>query len=335
MPNVTLHLRLADRTLDHWAREPHTAPFDPVDPVTRNAFFGGCFGPDIGYFPGSDPFLSDLAHYVRAGDLTRALVRRAGSDPERAFALGWLTHVLADQAIHPLVGEAAAELRTGKRGGFVGISENRTAHVRVEVGLDALISRRHPELRRRRTTPVFDRRTVRLLRDGYRDTYSLDFDTSLLLASHHAAVRMSNHALATIGVLGEVLTAGPRSAAVRRGRRVLERILTTVRSDFGGESMILAFLNLVRPSRWLVRGVEEIVAGFPERVEAHLAHGLEALPNYNLDTGRVQAVSPGSRCADRTHRRLERMGGWTAATASDDGGRARVGRYRGAAEVPC
>lgn len=315
MPNVTLHLALADRLMERWEGDPRRAPVATDDPTIRNAFVQGSFGPDIGYFPGGDPFLSDLAHYVRAGDLTRALMRSAGNERERAFALGWLAHVLADQAIHPLVGEAAAELETGRRGGFLGISESLAAHVRVEVGLDAFVSERHPGLRDRRTRAVFDRRTVGFLGGAYLETYGLEIDPSLLLASHHAAVRMSNHALATIGALGSMLGPTGEAAPMSGGRWVFERTLEAVREGFGLEPMTLAFLSLVPPPEWLVHAVDEVVRAFPSRFRALLEGGLDELPNVNLDTGCVQGA-PGSPCAERAHERLEALGGRTTVEAA-------------------
>lgn len=333
MPNVTLHLVLADRVLERWEEAPASAPFDPRDRTARNAFYQGSLGPDVGYFPGGEVFLSDLAHYVRAGDLTRALVRSAATERQRAYAWGWLTHVLGDQAIHPLVGEAAGELRTGRRGGFVGVSEDRTAHVRIEVGLDALFSERNPELRDRRTTAVFDRRGVRFLAGAYREVYGLEIDGSLLLASHHAAVRMSNHALAAIGVLGSALASAPESGTLRSGRWILEQALSAVRDGLGRESMILAFLNLAPPSSWLVREVEALVESFAERFETYFGPGLDELPNFNLDTGRIQANGPGSRCAERTRRALERAGGYADPGAGRNG--AGPVRYSGVATGSC
>ena len=338
MPNVTLHLVLADRVLEHWERAPSEAPFDLENPSARNAFYQGSFGPDIGYFPGGDAFLSDLAHYVRSGRLTRILVERATTERERAYSWGWLTHVLGDHAIHPLVGEALAELETGERGGFVGISDDRGGHVRVEVGLDAHFSERNPRLRERRTTPAFDRPGVRFLGDAYREAYGLEIDPSHLLASHHAAVRMSNHALSTIGVLGSAMTSGvlgrrapqPARGAVADGPGgLVEQALVAVQEGLGRQSMILAFLNLVPPAEWIVRRVDEVVAGFPERVRLYVEEGLDELPDYNLDTGRIRGDGPGTLCAERTRRRLELIAGGAAPDAGS--GPVKPVRYSGVA----
>lgn len=341
MPNVTLHLILADRVLESWERSPSDAPFDPTDPAARNAFYQGSFGPDIGYFPGGDAFLSDLAHYVRAGELTRALAVRARTNNERAYTWGWLTHVLGDRAVHPLVGEAVGELQTGERGGFVGIGEDRAGHVRVEVGLDAFFSERYPDLRERRTSPVFDRPGVRFLADAYRSTYGLEIDPSHLLGSHHAAVRMSNHALSTIGMLGAAVTSGVLGSAVpaasgaasppSEARWGLQKALTAFQEGLGQESMALAFLNLLPPSSWLVEEVEEVVETFVDRFARYFGPGLEDLPDFNLDTGRIQENGPGSPCAERTYRILGRVGGYTSAAAGRNG--AKPVRYSGAVDA--
>ena len=50
MPNVTLHLLLADTVLDAWEERSDAPPFDPTDPRARNAFYHGAFlGLQFGY----------------------------------------------------------------------------------------------------------------------------------------------------------------------------------------------------------------------------------------------------------------------------------------------
>jgi len=326
MPNVTLHALLADRVLEDWARRPGAAPFDAGDERLRNAFLQGAFGPDIGYFPGGDRFLSDLAHYVRSGDLTRALVGLAETPSERAYAWGWVTHVLADQAIHPLVGEAAGEVVHGRRGEFVGISENRTAHVRVEVGLDAWVSRRNPRLRARSCEPVFDRRTVGYLRDAYLKAYALEVDPTHLLTSHLCAVRMSELALGTIGILGSTFEVENGGETLQGTRWVLEQILAVVHQGMDRESMTLAFLNLVPPRPWLRTSVEEIADAFAGRFREAYEGGLDALPNYNLDNGRAQEDGVSTPRAEEALRSLTDLGG--AGLQPPENGRPPA-RYRG------
>ena len=224
MPNVTVHTVLAERVLERWTEE-GDAPFDTGDPELRNAFYQGSWGPDLGYFPGGHPFFSDLAHYVRSGELTRELVETARTPRERAFAWGWVTHVLGDQAVHPLVGRAVHEHLHGSRDGFVEAHREKPTHVRLEVGLDAFFSHRHPHIRRVTPAPVFDRVSVGWLGRAYRNTYGLEIDPELLLASHLAATRMSRRALRAIGAMAPVVGSPSLPGPVRALARVVKRAL--------------------------------------------------------------------------------------------------------------
>ncbi len=307
MPNVTLHALLAERVLEEW---PATdgAPFDPAEEAHRNAFLLGSFGPDLGYFPGGEPFFSDLAHYVRSGDLTRALIDRARSPTEHAFAWGWVTHVLADRAIHPAVGEAVGEHLTGRRR-FIRASADLSTHVRVEVGLDAHVSHRHPGLRGRPLRPVFDGATVAYLAEAYRDTYRIPVDATLLLDTQHRAVRMAGHALLTIGTMGTLLARRHRSAAIRGLRRTLAGLLLAVRTGTTDESMILAYVNPLPPRAWLVDAVEETIAGFPRWFGEVWSDRARSLPDWDLDSGETHPGEIRSEVGRRAAARVEAMGG--------------------------
>lgn len=307
MPNVTLHALLAERVLDEWpAGRP--APFDRDHPAHRNAFLLGSFGPDLGYFPGGEPLFSDLAHYVRTGDLTRSLVERARTPAEHAFAWGWVTHVLADQALHPPVGRAVGEHLTGRRD-FVRASADRTAHVRVEVGLDAWVSHRHPGLRARPLRPVFDGATVSWLAGAYRETYRIPVDPTVLLDTHQRAVRMATRALLTIGAMGALLARRHRSPAVRGLRRTLAGCLLAVRASVTEESMLLAYLNPVPPPGWLVDEMERVIAGFPDRFAEVWRDRAAALPDWDLDSGEVHPGEIRSAPGRRAAAAVEALGG--------------------------
>src|SRR5688572_19343215 len=193
LPSVTVHLALAERTLAVW--RPPKPLFDPHDPVALNAFRQGAFGPDLGYFPGGYRPLSDLAHCLRVGDLTRALARGARTAVERAFALGWVTHVLADHAIHPLIACAVGELLHGRPDRPVDGDTDPIAHVRVEAGLDAHWARRRPRFRWLPARPVFDERSVRFLARAYGETYGTWFPEALFLRSHRLSVRRARQGL--------------------------------------------------------------------------------------------------------------------------------------------
>src|ERR1700677_3694032 len=54
--------------------------------------YGGCIIQDMGYYPFSSRFFSDLTHYVRSGDFVAALIRESQDLNEYGFALGALSH---------------------------------------------------------------------------------------------------------------------------------------------------------------------------------------------------------------------------------------------------
>ncbi len=58
--------------------------------------YRGCIIQDMGYYPFSSRFFSDLTHYVRSGDFITALIRESQNLNEYAFALGALEHYAAD-----------------------------------------------------------------------------------------------------------------------------------------------------------------------------------------------------------------------------------------------
>ena len=58
--------------------------------------YGGCIIQDMGYYPFSSRFFSDLTHYFRSGDFIMALIRESQNLNEYAFALGALEHYAAD-----------------------------------------------------------------------------------------------------------------------------------------------------------------------------------------------------------------------------------------------
>jgi len=309
MPSVTLHLVMADRVLERWQERPWDAPFDPFNPTCINAFQQGAFGPDLGYFPGGYRFLSDLAHLVRSRELTQALVTSAWTPLERAFAWGWVTHVLADQSVHPLVGRGVGEFLFGDRTLFVDGCGNPMAHVQVETGLDAFYSHLFPSIRQRKMAPVFDGSSVRFLVEAYRRVYGLALDPSLILTSHMSAVRMSVQGLVSIGIMSTAFLAGPLSPSFLGVRWFLQQALDMVRAGLNSDSLLLAYLNPLPPTRWLVEEVGAVVEGFSDRFFHHYRTGLRELGDFNLDTGRVEPESPTHLGTVRTLAALARFGG--------------------------
>jgi len=104
--------------------------------------YGGCIIQDLGYYPFSSRFYSDLTHYVRSGDFIAALIRESQDLNEYAFALGALEHYAADTEGHRIATNRAVPILFPKLrrkfGGDVTYWDDPTAHVRTEFGFDVL-----------------------------------------------------------------------------------------------------------------------------------------------------------------------------------------------------
>jgi len=102
--------------------------------------YGGCIIQDLGYYPFSNSFFSELTHYVRTGDFVRSLFSNAHNADELAFAIGALTHYVGDtlghsQATNRAVALCFPKLRA-KYGPSVNFGQDQVAHSRVEFAFD-------------------------------------------------------------------------------------------------------------------------------------------------------------------------------------------------------
>jgi hypothetical protein len=104
--------------------------------------YGGCVIQDLGYYPFGNHYFSDLTHYVRTGDFIEALLADSRNINEYAFALGALSHYVADNTGHPLaVNLSVAEMYPGLRqkfGNAVTYADNPTAHIMTEFSFDVV-----------------------------------------------------------------------------------------------------------------------------------------------------------------------------------------------------
>ena len=140
--------------------------------------YGGCILQDMGYYPFSSKFFSDLTHYVRSGDFVVALIRESQDLNEYAFALGSLAHYAADDSGHRIATNLAVpilypELRS-KFGRIVTYWDNPNSHLRTEFGFDVL------QVAQGRYAPDQYRKFIGfevakpLLERAFQDTYGLE-----------------------------------------------------------------------------------------------------------------------------------------------------------------
>ncbi|MEZ4422609.1 MAG: zinc dependent phospholipase C family protein [Gemmatimonadota bacterium] len=279
MPCATIHLALAGRALREWESAPSTAPFR-IAPHTVDAFLHGSMGPDLGFVPGTDRFLSVLAHYVEPAGLLRELARGARDEREAAYAWGWAAHLVGDVVLHPRVGHACGEVVRGDPSVRLNALEDVETHVSVEVGLDILTLRADPDIPRPPTRPLFDARTVGFLTDAFRRAYGIPLEERIVLESHRTATVRTARWPWALQVLDRArgLSRGRPQLAVR-GLVGLARQFTRTGSALRG------FLAPRRPPAWLVTEATEEAARFPDRMRVLIDTGLESLENRNLESG--------------------------------------------------
>jgi hypothetical protein len=102
--------------------------------------YGGCAIQDMGYYPSGKEFFSDLAHYVRAGDLVAWLLQNAHTINEYAFAIGALSHYVGDslghsEAVNPATAVAFPKLER-KFGPVITYDQSPYGHIRTEFAFD-------------------------------------------------------------------------------------------------------------------------------------------------------------------------------------------------------
>jgi len=305
MPCATVHLHLADRILDHWESRPGRAPFPASHPGFRSAFLHGSLAPDMGFVPGVDRFVSELAHYHAPADLTRGLFRRVRTPEAQAFAWGWASHVIGDVILHPMVGRAVGERIHGDREIRMNAEEDLPTHVGMEVGLDLALLDRLDRISPPPPTPFFRDGDVELLSGALEDTYGLSWAPRPLRESHRRAVRLTAWWPTAIGTLARAEArgwgpSGMTGAAVRMVRGV-------GRSLARADSALRGFLRPLPPPSWLVDRVLALGDEIPERMDELVAMGPETMENRNLETGEEAGPGRGHPPSDAVAARVERL----------------------------
>jgi hypothetical protein len=321
MPCANVHLMLAGRVLDRWTAAPSTAPVPHRDPEVRAAFLAGALAPDAGFVPGTDRTVSELAHYVRPGDLTRNLLEVAAGPVEQAFALGWATHVMGDVALHPLVGRAVGERLFGDRDRRVNTADDEETHVSIEVGLDLAVGDAEgPGLPappdRRWDAGAGTGHLVRALEATYGGSWSR---TRLHRDQAQGAFFMRRWGL-TLAVVRkgwpgrpeeepahlEAASGGAQAPAAAPG--ALARLLRLGRRLVPEASAPRGLLAPSTPPTWLVHQVLEEAETFAARFEEAAHHGLLILGNRSLETGEEQPRGSGHPATDRAWMHLDPPG---------------------------
>jgi hypothetical protein len=155
--------------------------------MARAYAYGGCVIQDMGYYPLGNHFFSNLTHYVRTGDFVEALLRDSRNINEYAFALGALSHYVADNTGHPLgvnlsVPQMYPKLRK-EYGNRVTYEENPRAHIMTEFSFDVVQVTGAGYLPRTYHNFIGFQVPESLLNSAFEDTYGLKL-SSLFLCEH-------------------------------------------------------------------------------------------------------------------------------------------------------
>jgi hypothetical protein len=289
MPQPSYHLQLSGEILDTWSESPTSSPFDPNHPKNRTAFFHGSLGPDMGFFSAESQFLARVSHRCPTGDFARELLRQAQSDVQIAFSFGWVSHILLDALVHPLINAAAAQ-RLGLDLETTPLAELEHTHIRLEIGLDLAVHRRHTRLHRLRLEPLFDAQSLGFLGRALAGVHGSSISGAVLDATHRRVCQVLRPMLtlqATMSyarVDGALGTLTPAVWSARAGLGTLQAVASRVK---GAGSKTAAFLTPLHVETELLQKIGEAVARFRREFQSHVTSGLATLPNYHVDTGRI------------------------------------------------
>lgn len=297
MPQPGMHMLLASEVLDAWSRTAPAAPFDASDPENRNAFLHGSLGPDIGFYPGGPRVVSELVHTRASGAFLRTLLGMARTESQTAFAWGWLTHVIADVTMHPIINAHADEL--SRAHGMTHRADWLVAHVQIEVGMDAWYLRRQSVSDFRLFEPFG---TVDL--DFLSAALALTYGEQMSPASLHGALRnvtrLTNMALPFV-----VDTIGRSARAERAGHSLWSPGRHLLGRWMGPRAPATGFVVPVLPSRTFVRRLSAAHAAFTRAYHAQVANGARDLEDYDLNSGRraatVRTAGTGARADCMEH----------------------------------
>ncbi len=292
MPCATIHLLLAERILTGWESAPSTAPVPVGRPEVRTAFLHGALAPDMGFIPGVDRFVSELAHYHSPAALTRALLGNARDVVDQAFAWGWATHVVGDVGIHPVVGRMVGEFLHGDRDRRVDAREDVEAHVSLEVGLDLVFLSERAGIPPPPAEPHRGGSGLGPVLAALREVYGLRWRAAELARDHRQAVRMTRWWPRALRAL-RFLPAGLERSAERG-------------------SALRGFLRPRRPPEWAIDEVRTQVEAFPDTFLPVIESGMSGLAERNLETGGPAGAGRGHAASDAVAERLDRLRGRTS-----------------------
>ncbi len=144
--------------------------------------YGGSVIQDLGYYPFGNHEFTNMLHYVRSGDFVSWMLRDSRSINEFAFALGALSHYIADCAGHPAVNAGVAieypKLRD-RYGNMVTYEDDPEAHLKTEFSFDVLQVAKRRYISKQYHDFIGFQVSEDLLERAFLDTYGIKLDDLL------------------------------------------------------------------------------------------------------------------------------------------------------------
>ena len=287
MPCATVHLIVARDALRAWETG-RPGPFE-VNTRTRDAFLHGAMGPDIGFIPGVDRFVSELAHYHRPADLTRAILEGAKTEVQAAFAWGWASHVLGDVRLHPLIGRAVGARLHGDPERRMNAAEDVATHVAIEVGVDIRLSLEEAGVPLPPRQPLLTDATSPWIADALHTTYALRWSPERLRTDHRTAVARTARWPRALRALSRGASGWDRGIHPRRW--IPRAAVATLRVASTPGTALHGFARPVIPEPDLVRAFQDGMRSVTDEFLGLTETGLAGLENRNLESGELHEPS--------------------------------------------
>lgn len=281
MPGYLVHTRLALCLLEsEWLHKSNS--IDWHERSIRSCLIAGAIAPDAGYLPGNFRFFSDLAHYMRTGELCKQMLRQATSDHQVAFAIGWFSHVAGDVFFHPLINKETARLLNYPADRTVSYCEAPSIHIRIELGWDLEFGEVNssvflqPLLHAEHLSSMSS-----FVSKSFYAVYGLDISSKIhnTLSYQHRCLNLLKVWYSTLGMKGHENSWGFRFARIIAF--ALWAILRSMPKGSQAYAVSAPLRDRLIPSRDFAVTLQALL----QFAEGHLRENFSKLPDFNLDTG--------------------------------------------------
>lgn len=300
--------------------------------VAHSYAYGGCLVADMGYCPFGSTYFTDLAHYVCTGDFVTALIAEAHTLNEYAFAIGAISHYMADKYGHSIATNYVVPLiypkLRKKYGDIVVYDQNPKAHSRTELSFDVLQVARgnyvtqsyHNFIGFNIAKPLLERAFLKVYGQDLNDVFS-DFNTALgtfrwAVKSLMPSIVRAAWVLKRNDIKKMNPTARSRNFHYRMRRREYRLEYGKERQKPNFKDDHLAFLISILPKigpfktlkfkdpgtegeKLFIKSFDAVLLNYSNALK-QLHDGTLVLPNINFDTGKPTKIGE-YPLADKTY----------------------------------